>query len=53
MKIRIDLPERDAEIEVLNRHAAGFDPRDLDGAGLRAGGRTGRPRGGRGGRSAR
>src|SRR5690606_19106165 len=34
MKIRIDLPERDAEIEVLNRHAHGFDPRDLDAAGL-------------------
>jgi MoxR-like ATPase len=36
MKIRIDLPERDAEIEVLNRHARGFDPRDLDAAGLTA-----------------
>lgn len=35
MKIRIDLPERAAEIEVLNRHAAGFDPRDLDAAGLK------------------
>jgi MoxR-like ATPase len=34
MKIRIDLPERDAEIEVLNRHARGFDPRNLDAAGL-------------------
>jgi MoxR-like ATPase len=34
MKIRIDLPEREAEIEVLNRHAQGFDPRDLDAAGL-------------------
>jgi MoxR-like ATPase len=34
MKIRIDLPERDAEIEVLNRHAQGFDPHDLDAAGL-------------------
>jgi MoxR-like ATPase len=34
MKIRIDLPERNAEIEVLSRHAAGFDPRDLDAAGL-------------------
>ncbi len=34
MKIRIELPERDAEIEVLNRHAHGFDPRDLDAAGL-------------------
>ena len=36
MKIRIDLPERDAEIEVLKRHAHGFDPRDLAAAGLRA-----------------
>ena len=36
MKIRIDLPERDAEIEVLHRHAHGFDPHDLDGAGLMA-----------------
>jgi MoxR-like ATPase len=35
MKIRIDLPPRDAEIEVLNRHAHGFDPRNLDAAGLR------------------
>ena len=35
MKIRINLPERDAEIEVLNRHAHGFDPRDLEAAGLR------------------
>jgi MoxR-like ATPase len=34
MKIKIDLPERDAEIEVLNRHARGFDPHDLDAAGL-------------------
>jgi MoxR-like ATPase len=34
MKIRIDLPERGAEIEVLNRHAHGFDPHDLDAAGL-------------------
>ncbi|MET1005448.1 MAG: MoxR family ATPase [Propionibacteriaceae bacterium] len=36
MKIRIDLPERNAEIEVLNRHARGFDPHDLDAAGLSA-----------------
>ncbi len=35
MKIRVDLPERDAEIEVLHRHALGFDPRDLAAAGLR------------------
>ena len=34
MKIKIDLPERDAEIEVLNRHARGFDPHDLNAAGL-------------------
>jgi len=35
MKIRIDLPARDAEIEVLNRHAHGFNPQDLEAAGLR------------------
>ncbi|MFW6599409.1 AAA family ATPase [Propionibacteriaceae bacterium Y2011] len=35
MKIRIDLPERDTEIEVLRRHAGGFDPRNLSAAGLR------------------
>ena len=35
MKVRVDLPERNAEIEVLNRHARGFDPRDLAAAGLR------------------
>ncbi len=34
MKVRIDLPNRDAEIEVLHRHARGFDPRDLAAAGL-------------------
>ncbi|OYN91413.1 AAA family ATPase [Parenemella sanctibonifatiensis] len=34
MKVRIDLPARDAEIEVLNRHAHGFDPRDLSTAGV-------------------
>jgi MoxR-like ATPase len=30
------LPPRDAEIEVLRRHAGGFDPRDLAAAGIRA-----------------
>ena len=35
MKVRIDLPVRDAEIEVLSRHARGFDPRDLAAAGVR------------------
>lgn len=34
LKLVLDLPERDAEIEVLTRHAAGFDPRDLGAAGV-------------------
>ena len=35
LKLTMPLPERDAEIEVLTRHSAGFDPRDLRAAGLR------------------
>jgi len=35
MKVTLDMPPRDAEIAVLARHARGFDPRDLAGAGLR------------------
>jgi MoxR-like ATPase len=34
LKLVLDLPERDTEIEVLTRHAAGFNPRDLAGAGV-------------------
>jgi MoxR-like ATPase len=34
LKLVLDLPERDAEVEVLRRHAAGFDPRDLAAAGV-------------------
>jgi len=34
LKLTMPLPERDAEVEVLNRHAHGFDPRDLAAAGL-------------------
>jgi len=34
MKLVLDLPERDVEVEVLNRHATGFDPRNLAGAGV-------------------
>ncbi len=34
LKLTMPLPERDNEIEVLARHAAGFDPRDLAAAGL-------------------
>ncbi|TPW73582.1 MoxR family ATPase [Schumannella sp. 10F1B-5-1] len=35
LKLVLDLPERDAEVEVLSRHARGFNPRDLDAAGVR------------------
>jgi MoxR-like ATPase len=31
LKLIVGVPERDAEIDLLNRHAAGFDPRDLSG----------------------
>jgi len=36
LKLTLDLPERDSEIEVLRRHAAGFNPRDLAAAGVTA-----------------
>ena len=36
LKLTLPLPERTDEIEVLRRHATGFDPRDLTGAGLTA-----------------
>ena len=35
MKVSMPLPDRDAELEVLRRHAADFDPRDLKAAGIR------------------
>ena len=35
MKLVLDLPPRDEEVEVLVRHAGGFDPRDLAAAGVR------------------
>ncbi|MBF6084481.1 MoxR family ATPase [Nocardia cyriacigeorgica] len=34
-KVDIQLPERDDEFRILQRHAGGFDPRDLAAAGLR------------------
>lgn len=34
MKLILDLPPRDAEVEVLRRHAEGFNPRDLSAAGV-------------------
>ncbi|CEA08670.1 ATPase RavA [Arthrobacter saudimassiliensis] len=36
LKLTLDLPPREDEIEVLRRHGGGFDPRDLDAAGVRA-----------------
>jgi MoxR-like ATPase len=36
LKLRMPVPPREAELEVLARHAAGFDPRDLAAAGVRA-----------------
>ncbi|WP_449386578.1 AAA family ATPase [Cellulomonas soli] len=35
LKITLPLPAREDEVEVLARHAAGFDPRDLQAAGVR------------------
>jgi len=34
LKLVVDLPGRDAEVDVLRRHAQGFDPRRLDDAGV-------------------
>jgi len=36
LKLTLPLPPREDELQVLRRHAAGFDPRDLSGAGLTA-----------------
>ncbi|MHB1064333.1 MAG: AAA family ATPase [Georgenia sp.] len=35
LKLLLPLPERDAEIAIVHRHAHGFDPRDLAVAGVR------------------
>jgi MoxR-like ATPase len=35
LKLSVMLPERTEEIGILDRHAAGFDPRDLAAAGIR------------------
>ncbi|HVB41565.1 MAG TPA: MoxR family ATPase [Streptosporangiaceae bacterium] len=34
LKLTVPLPERADEISILDRHAAGFDPRNLDAAGI-------------------
>ncbi|MBC7725716.1 MAG: MoxR family ATPase [Burkholderiaceae bacterium] len=36
LKLVLDLPERATEVEVLRRHSAGFNPRDLAAAGVTA-----------------
>ncbi|GAB2783842.1 AAA family ATPase [Streptomyces sp. NPDC054796] len=36
LKLNLPLPSREDEIHVLTRHAEGFDPRDLQAAGVRA-----------------
>mgnify|MGYP000038299029 CR=1 FL=1 len=36
LKLPVPMPARDAEADVLRRHAAGFDPRDLAAAGVGA-----------------
>ncbi|TDQ51956.1 AAA family ATPase [Actinorugispora endophytica] len=36
LKLVVPLPRRDEEVEMLGRHAAGFDPGDLAAAGVRA-----------------
>ena len=36
LKLTLPLPPREDEVAILGRHAAGFDPRDLAAAGLRA-----------------
>ena len=35
LKLAVIVPDRAAEIDILSRHAAGFDPRDLAAAGIR------------------
>jgi len=35
LKLTVPLPERAEEVSILDRHAAGFDPRDLGAAGIR------------------
>jgi MoxR-like ATPase len=34
LKLVLDIPDRDVELEVLRRHATGFSPRDLTAAGV-------------------
>ncbi|MBP3044590.1 MoxR family ATPase [Arthrobacter jiangjiafuii] len=36
LKLTLDLPGREDEIEIIRRHSGGFDPRNLAGAGVQA-----------------
>ena len=36
LKVVLPVPERADEVQILNRHASGFDPRDVAGAGVTA-----------------
>ena len=36
LKVVLPIPERDAELTILRRHAHGFDPKDIAGAGVTA-----------------
>ncbi|WP_061961714.1 AAA family ATPase [Demequina flava] len=36
LKLPVDLPARDAEVDIVRRHAQGFSPRDLAAAGVNA-----------------
>jgi MoxR-like ATPase len=36
LKVVLPIPGRDAELEIVRRHAGGFDPRNVAGAGLQA-----------------
>ncbi len=36
LKLVLPVPDRDAELEILRRHAAGFDPRDVAASGVTA-----------------
>lgn len=36
LKVVLPIPERDSELEILRRHADGFDPRNVAGAGVTA-----------------
>jgi MoxR-like ATPase len=36
LKVVLPVPDRDAELEIVRRHAAGFDPQDVAGSGVSA-----------------